>query len=84
MNFLKKMINQKVNNLTTDELLQLAKKHRISISRPQANEIVKLINGQNIDIYNDVERANLLKQIAGITSVKTAQEVNKIFLQFIR
>lgn len=84
MNFLQKIVINKVNNLSVAELLQLAKQYHISINTTQANAIVKLINGQNINIYDDVERAQLLKKIANITSPKTAQEVSQIFNQFIK
>ncbi|WP_243290580.1 DUF2624 domain-containing protein [Bacillus sp. FJAT-47783] len=78
-----KIVNQKINNLKYDELLNYAKQHQIALSETQAKQIVKLIRGKNINIFDDQERINLLKKIAKITSNETAQKVNKIFLDFI-
>ncbi|MGD6795811.1 MULTISPECIES: DUF2624 domain-containing protein [Metabacillus] len=78
-----KIVNQKLNSLDTDGLLQLAKQNNLSISRPQAQEIVKIIRGKNINIFNDAERIDLLKRVAAITSPATAQKVNQLLQQFI-
>lgn len=78
-----KIVNQKINNLSYGELLQYAKQHNLTISEAQAKEIVKLVRGKNINIFNDEERLKLFKKISTITSKETAQKVNKLFLQFI-
>ncbi|WP_421175022.1 DUF2624 domain-containing protein [Metabacillus dongyingensis] len=78
-----KIVNQKLNSLDTDGLLQLAKQNSLAINRAQAQEIVKIIRGKNINIFNDAERISLLKKVAAITSPATAQQVNQLFQQFI-
>lgn len=78
-----KMINQKLNTLDADGLLQLAKQNSLSIDQIQAQAIVKIIRGKNINIFNDEERIRLLKRVAAITSPATAQQVNQLLQQFI-
>ncbi|KKI88589.1 tRNA methyltransferase [Bacillus sp. SA1-12] len=77
-----KIINQKLNNISVEELLQYAKQFNITIGRAQAIEVVKAMNGQNINIFNQNERKKLLAKIAKITSLETAQQVNQIFQKF--
>ncbi|MCM3161805.1 MULTISPECIES: DUF2624 domain-containing protein [Bacillaceae] len=77
-----KIINQKLNNISVEELMQYAKQFNISIGRAQAAEVVKAMNGKNINIFNVNERKKLLSQIASITSPQTAQQVNQLFQKF--
>lgn len=77
-----KIINQKLNNISVEELMQYANQFNISIERPQAAEVVKAMHGKNINIFNVNERKKLLAQIASITSPQTAQHVNQIFQKF--
>ncbi|TDL82274.1 DUF2624 domain-containing protein [Peribacillus frigoritolerans] len=78
-----KIVNQKLNSLDADGLLQLAKQNSLAIDRTQAQQIVRIIRGKNINIFDDAERIRLLKKIAAITSPATAQQVNQLFQQFI-
>ncbi|WP_342044903.1 DUF2624 domain-containing protein [Bacillus sp. OTU530] len=80
MNFIQQIVNKKLNNITTNELLKLSKEYQIPITEDQAQKIVSLIKGKNINIYSHIERIELIKQIAQVTSPSTAQQVN-ILLQ---
>ncbi|MBU7593606.1 MULTISPECIES: DUF2624 domain-containing protein [Metabacillus] len=77
-----KIINQKLNNISVEELMQYAKQFNITIEHPQATKVVKAMHGKNINIFNVNERKKLLTQIANITSPQTAQQVNQIFQKF--
>ncbi|AZB43648.1 DUF2624 domain-containing protein [Bacillus sp. FJAT-42376] len=79
-----KIINQKVNSITADELLQLAKQNQLSISPAQAAQIVKVIKGKNVNIFDENERRKLLATISAITSPATAQQVDQLFKQFVK
>ncbi|MFY4776380.1 DUF2624 domain-containing protein [Metabacillus sp. RGM 3146] len=78
-----KIINQKLNNINEAELLQLAKQNSLSLNQKQASQIVSLIQGRNINVFNEQERKDLLKKIAIITSPETAKEVNQLLQQFV-
>ncbi|MBZ5749766.1 MULTISPECIES: DUF2624 domain-containing protein [Metabacillus] len=77
-----KIINQKLNNISVEELMQYAKQFNVTIDRAQAIQVVKAMQGQNINIFNMTERKQLLAKIARITSPETAQQVNQIFQKF--
>ncbi|MFP3124562.1 DUF2624 domain-containing protein [Ectobacillus funiculus] len=78
MNFIQQIVNKKLNNITTNELLKLSKEYQIPITEDQAQKIVSLIKGKNINIYSHIERIELIKQIAQVTSPSTAQQVNTL------
>ncbi len=78
MNFIQQIVNKKLNNITTNELLKLSKEYQIPITEEQSQKIVSLIKGKNINIYSHIERIGLIKQIAKVTSPSTAQQVNTL------
>ncbi|NTU25073.1 DUF2624 domain-containing protein [Bacillus tequilensis] len=77
-----RIILQRLNQATADDLLKYSKQYGISLTRAQATEVAKLLYGKNVNIFNDSERMRLLKQVEAITSKQTAQTVNELFKQF--
>ncbi|MGE6629281.1 DUF2624 domain-containing protein [Bacillus sp. NPDC077027] len=82
MILIQKIILQRLNQITANDLLKYAKQYGVSLSKDQASEVAKLMYGKNINIFNDSERSKLLKQVEAITSKQTAQTVNDLFQQF--
>lgn len=83
MSLFKNIINKKMNSITVDELLSYSQQYQVAINRNQAKEIVKLIRGKNINLFDDNERHRLLKQVARITSPEVARQLNTLFNQLI-
>lgn len=83
MRLLEQIVNQKLNRLTKEELLKYSKQYDLDINGQQAEKIVGLIRGKNINIFNSSERARLIKEVARITSPEVAKKINKLFLEFI-
>lgn len=83
MSLFKNIINKKMNSITVDELLAYSQQYQIAINRDQAKEIVKLIRGKNINLFDDNERHRLLKQVARITSPEVARQLNTLFNQLM-
>jgi hypothetical protein len=81
MNLIQMMVNRKVNNITPQELLNFGQQYQVALSLDQANKITSLLRGQNINIYDDFQRGQLLNRIASVTSLQTAQQMNSIFQQ---
>lgn len=68
MNLIKQLVNKKLNHISTKELLKYSKEYDVPITTAQADQIVGLMKGKNINIYDNDERLALLKQIAQVTS----------------
>lgn len=79
---IQKIVLQRLNQITANDLLRYAKQYGVSLTSSQAAEVAKLMNGKNVNIFNDAERSRLLKQVEAITSKQTAQTVNDLFNQF--
>ncbi|MDU0154342.1 DUF2624 domain-containing protein [Bacillus cabrialesii] len=77
-----RIILQRLNQATADDLLKYSKQYGISLTRTQAIEVANLLYGKNVNIFNESERTRLLKQVEAITSKETAQTVNELFKQF--
>lgn len=77
-----RIILQRLNQATADDLLKYSKQYGISLTRSQAVEVANLLYGKNVNIFNESERMQLLKQVETITSKETAQTVNELFKQF--
>jgi ribosomal protein L12E/L44/L45/RPP1/RPP2 len=83
MKLLQNVINHKINKITTDELLNYADQYGVQISEENAKKIAAHLRGKNINVFDDRERSQLVKEIAKIAGTKTAKEVN-IFIQFTK
>ena len=84
MSLFENIINHKISTITADELLKYANQFQISITRSEATQIAAYLRGTKVNIFSDVERAKLVKEIAKVSGVETAKEVNRLFLQFTK
>lgn len=84
MKIFENIINHKINTITADELLKYAQQFNVSINRHQSRRIAEYLRGKNINIFDDGQRAQLVKQIAKLAGPETAREVNKLFMQFTK
>jgi Protein of unknown function (DUF2624) len=84
MRIFENIINHKINTITADELLRYAKQFNIVLNKQQANKIAIYLRGKNVNIFDDSQRAALVKEIAKSAGPETAREVNKLFMQFTK
>ncbi|WP_040207978.1 DUF2624 domain-containing protein [Neobacillus jeddahensis] len=84
MKIYENIINHKVNTITADELVKYAKQFNIAVTQQQARKIAEYLRGKNVNIFDDKQRAQLVKQIAKAAGPETAREVNKLFIQFTK
>ncbi|MGG0716470.1 DUF2624 domain-containing protein [Robertmurraya massiliosenegalensis] len=84
MKIFQKIINHKINSITGKELLKYGKQFQVSISNEQANTIAAHLRGKNVNIFNDDERKKVISEIAKIVGPEKANEINRIFVSFIK
>ncbi|MFE8703185.1 DUF2624 domain-containing protein [Cytobacillus sp. FJAT-54145] len=84
MKIFESVINHKINTITGDELLKYANQFQIKVNKAEAQKIAKYLRGRQVNIFNDAERAKLIKEIAKVAGPETAKEVNKLFVQFTK
>ncbi|MCY7993400.1 DUF2624 domain-containing protein [Bacillus haynesii] len=78
-----KIVLQRLNQVTADEVLKYAKQYGIQVTKTQAFEVEKLVKGKNINIFNEEERNKLLKQVEAVTSKEAVQLLNQLFAQYV-
>jgi hypothetical protein len=78
------IINHKINNITTDELLKYAKQYNITVKREHAKKIANYLRGKQVNIFDSTQRAVVVKEIAKIAGADTAREVNKLFTELTK
>ncbi|MFE8695413.1 DUF2624 domain-containing protein [Cytobacillus sp. FJAT-53684] len=84
MKIFENIINHKISTITGDELLKYGKQFQITIKSQQANKIAAYLRGKQVNIFNDEERARVVKEIAKVAGPETARAVNKLFIQFTK
>ncbi|WP_070120651.1 DUF2624 domain-containing protein [Bacillus marinisedimentorum] len=84
MNLFQSVVNQKLNTLDAEELLKYAALYKLNISKKEAQQIAAMMNGKNINIFNDSERKKLLQKIARQVNPELAKELHHLFKQFMK
>ena len=79
MNIIQTLINKKVNSITPKDLLKLGQQYQVYITPEQANKVAGILNGKNYNIYDADQKKQILSQIANVTSIATAKQVETIF-----
>ncbi|MTT33166.1 DUF2624 family protein [Terrilactibacillus sp. BCM23-1] len=82
--FIQQMINQKINSVTSEELLRYGAQYGFQINPQQAKEIVSHFNGKHINIFDDSERNRVINALSKTIDPNLVAEVNKLFLNFIK
>lgn len=83
MKFFEIIVNQKINHIKPNELLQLAKQYNVTLTPQEANHISQLLVGKGINIFDPQQREKLIQQIAKITGLSKAKQMEQIFHQMI-
>jgi hypothetical protein len=78
------IINYKLKSITRDELLKYANQFNINLSKSQAENIAQYLRTTNLNIFQDNERAQVIKDIARIAGPETAREINRLFISFTK
>ncbi|MFC4404199.1 DUF2624 family protein [Gracilibacillus xinjiangensis] len=85
MNGFKKMILlRKLQSIDADTLYHYAKQYGITISTDQAEKISDHLKNNNYDPTKTNDRMKMLKKLAEITDLKTAQKCQQLFQKLIK
>ena len=84
MKFLENIINMKINGITGRELMKYGRQFDIHVTEKQAETIASFVRGKNMNIFNDRDRAKVIKEIAKVAGPETAKKVNRLFLDLTK
>ncbi|RYM02226.1 DUF2624 family protein [Sporolactobacillus sp. THM7-7] len=80
---IQQMVNQRINQVTADELYQYAVKYGISITKSQAVRISSRVRGKNIDLFSTSGKAALQRILSEEMSPGQAAELKKRFEELV-
>ncbi|MFJ7975041.1 DUF2624 family protein [Peribacillus sp. JNUCC 23] len=81
MKLFETMINHKINKIKDYELQSIASQHGVSLTQNEAYNISRILAGRNINVFDTVQRQNVLSEIAEVAGSKTANQIGKLFTQ---
>ncbi|KKB33245.1 DUF2624 family protein [Bacillus thermotolerans] len=82
MKFLQHFINQRVQTITAEELLKYADGLDIPLRRREAEEIAFRLRRRRVDLFDEYQREELLREVADITGEQTARKLQKLLAMF--
>lgn len=82
--FVQQMIEKKLKNISKLELLNYAKQYQINLTDIQAGKIVAFLNTTELNPLKQADRVSMLKKLAQITDLTTAQQAQKLFNQITK
>ena len=75
------LITQKLKELTVKDILFYGKKYQVSITKEEAEKIVKALKANKENPFDPAGRKRMLSKLASITSKETAQTVNTLLFK---
>ncbi|MCK6257731.1 DUF2624 domain-containing protein [Fictibacillus sp. WQ 8-8] len=81
--FMVHMVNSKLNQLTAQELVQLAGQYQFPVSMQEANKVIGILRRYNINITNAAQRAEIIEAIAAEVSREKANYIQYLINNYL-
>lgn len=79
----KNMMQQKLRQLTLEELLHYAERYEFSITRTEGEDILHYIQNNPIDPFSAEGREEIFHDLSDITSKNTALKAERLFEELV-
>lgn len=83
-NFIKELINQRLKQITTEELLTYAEEYHFFITKEEAESILHYFRMNSIDPFDQEDQAKFFKKLGEITNYQTARKAQNLFFTLIK
>ncbi len=84
MSIYKHIVNQKLKNLSANDLSLYSEQYNLKLSTNEVEKIIEVIQTNTINIFDDNERTKWIRELARITSPNTARQVNTLLMQITK
>jgi hypothetical protein len=81
---LKTFVNHKLSTMNASELIRFGEKYKISMTKTQAAQVVKIIQGDRFDLFNDQIRMTVLTKIAKDVDPALSHSMDQLFTRFLK
>ncbi|NEU30705.1 DUF2624 domain-containing protein [bacterium LRH843] len=79
---IQQLVNQKVNSLTADELMQLARQHQISLTPDQSRKVVSILRSEQINVANQAQVNHILYRLQTEVDSHVSAVIKQLLGQF--
>ncbi|MGO4887202.1 DUF2624 family protein [Anaerobacillus sp. MEB173] len=80
--FIYQLVNNKINQLTVEELLQLSSQYNYSLTNNDAKKIISILHSEVINVTDEEQRKRILKRIEKEVSPKIAREIQSLIQHY--
>ncbi|RKQ37806.1 DUF2624 domain-containing protein [Oceanobacillus halophilus] len=83
--FIKELVRKKLKQISSEELMFYSKQYGFSLSKHQAMQISNYLNqNSSVDPFKFNDREKMLRELARITDIETAQQARKLLDEVIK
>ncbi|MFC0558068.1 DUF2624 family protein [Halalkalibacter alkalisediminis] len=80
--FMQQIVNNKVNSLTTKELLDLATQYNIQLSTQQAQQVIAILRTEQIDVGNQAQVERIIHRLQTEVDEYVSSVIQQLLQQF--
>ncbi|WP_062046340.1 DUF2624 family protein [Bacillus sp. JCM 19034] len=80
---MQQLINQKVNSITSPELLDLAKSYNISLSKDQADKVIAILRTEKINVADQKQLERILHRLQTEVDPYVTSVIQQLLKQFL-
>lgn len=80
--FMQQLVNNKVNSLTSTELLNLATQYNIHLSTDQANQVIAILRSEQIDVANQTQVERIIHRLQTEVDEHVSSVIQQLLQQF--
>ncbi|HLS34908.1 MAG TPA: DUF2624 family protein [Bacillota bacterium] len=80
---IQQLVKNKLNTLTTDELLRYAHEYQFSLTKLEAEQILFVIQTENLDPFQASHRRRFFQKLEEITDLQTAKNAENLLYRLV-
>lgn len=79
---MQQLVNQKVNSLSSQDLLQLATQYNISLSPKQADQVIAILRSEQINVADQAQIQRILQRLQTEVDSHVSSVIQQLLQQF--
>ncbi|MBP3951273.1 DUF2624 family protein [Bacillus suaedae] len=79
---MQQLVNQKVNSLSSQDLLQLAAQYNISLSTKQADQVIAILRSEQINVADQAQIQRILQRLQTEVDSHVSSVIRQLLQQF--
>ncbi|MCK0471543.1 DUF2624 family protein [Halalkalibacter sp. APA_J-10(15)] len=80
---MQQLVNQKVNSITSPELIQLAKQYNVALSKSQADKVITILRSEHINVADQAQLERMLHRLQTEVDPYVTSVIQQLLKQFL-